>query len=76
MQYSTMFKTREIIGRGVPGALKARVVEHRKARSKADSMRAPDAARDDWFQANAGARSQSDFWLKLLVVHNTGRPPH
>ena len=76
MQYSTMVRTREIIGRGVPRALRARVGEHRRGRSKVDSVRAPDAARDDWFQANAGARSQSDFWLKLLVVDNAGRPPH
>ena len=75
MQYSTMVRTREMIGRGVPRALKARVGEHRTTRSKVDSVKAPDAAHDFWLQTNAGARSQSDFWLKLLVVRNMGRPP-
>lgn len=75
MQYSTMVRTREMIGRGVPRALKTRVGEHRRTRSRAGSVRAPGATRDAWVQANAGARSQSDFWLKLLVVRNMGRPP-
>ena len=69
MQRSTMTKIREM-----PGALKAGVGEQRKARGRRPAANAPDAARDDWLQVNAGARSQSDFWLKLLVVRSTGRP--
>ena len=75
MQYSTMVRTREMIGRGVPKALKVRVGGHWRAPVKARSVKAPDAAHDEWLQTNAGARCQSDFWLKLLVVRNMGRPP-
>ena len=75
MQYSTIMKTKDIIGREMPRALKARVSEHRKVRSRKPAAKAPDAAHDDWLQTNAGAMSPSDFWLKLLVVRNMGRPP-
>ena len=75
MQYSTMVRTREVIGRGVPKALRARVGEHKRARARARVKQAPDAARDSWIQTNAGARCQSDFWLQLLVARNMGRPP-
>ena len=75
MQYSTMVRTREIIGRGVPRALKSRVAEHRKAQGGARRVRSVDASQDAWLQTNAGARSQSDFWVRLLVVGNMGRPP-
>ena len=75
MQYSTMIKTRDVIGRGVPRALKARVSERRISRNRKRNAAAHDAARDGWLQNNAGARSQSDFWLQLLVARNMGRPP-
>ena len=75
MQYSTIMRTKDIIGREMPRALKARVGEHRRVRSRKPAAKAPDAAHDDWLQTNAGARSQSDFWLRLLVVRNMGRPP-
>ena len=75
MQYSTMVRTREIIGRGVPRALKSRVAEHRKAQGGTRRVRSLDASQDAWLQTNAGARSQSDFWVRLLVVGNKGRPP-
>ena len=75
MQYSTMIKTRDVIGRGVPRALKARVSECRRSRNRKRTAAAHDAARDGWLQNNAGARSQSDFWLQLLVARNMGRPP-
>ena len=74
MQHSTMIKTRDAIGRGMPKALKFRVNERRRTRSRKLTAKAPDAAHDGWLQANAGARSQSDFWLQLLVVRNMGRP--
>ena len=75
MQYSTMIKTRDVIGRGVPRALKARVSERRRSRNRKRTAAAHDAVRDGWLQNNAGARSQSDFWLQLLVARNMGRPP-
>ena len=75
MQYSTMIKTRDAIGRGMPRVLMARVNEHRRTRSRKLTDGTPDAAHDGWLQVNAGARSQSDFWLQLLVVRNMGRPP-
>ena len=75
MQYSTIMRTKDSIGREMPKALAARVGEHRRARGRRPAAKAPDAAHDDWLQANAGARSQSDFWIQLLVVRNMGRPP-
>ena len=75
MQYSTMVRTREIIGRGMPRALRSRVGEHRKAHVGVRSVRSLDAAQDSWLQTNAGARAQSDFWVRLLVMGNMGRPP-
>ena len=75
MQYSTMLKTRDVIGRGVPRALKAGLSERRRSRNRKRNAGASDAAHDGWLQNNAGARSQSDFWLQLLVARNMGRPP-
>ena len=71
MQYSTMLKTRDVIGRGVPRALKAGLSERRRSRNRKRNA----GAHDGWLQNNAGARSQSDFWLQLLVARNMGRPP-
>ena len=75
MQQTTMIRTRNVIGRVAPRVLKARVSERRRSRNRKRNAGASDAARDGWLQNNAGARSQSDFWLQLLVVRNMGRPP-
>ena len=75
MQYATMIKSGQALGRSVPRALMGRVSEQRMPRSRKRSIETSDAARDDWLQANAGARSQSDFWIQLLVVRNVKRPP-
>ena len=74
MQNTAMTRARDAIARGMPGALTPRANGPHRARGARPPAPAGDAARDAWIQANAGARAQSDFWIRLLVVRCAGRP--